>query len=48
MLDGPRQGSLSCTINGTRVPLDAAAGTTLLDLVRARGLTGAKEGCAEG
>lgn len=44
----PVSASLACTINGARVPLDAAAGTTLLDAVRARGLTGAKEGCAEG
>jgi xanthine dehydrogenase small subunit len=44
----PGSAPLTCTINGARVPLDAAAGTTLLDVVRARGLTGAKEGCAEG
>src|SRR5690348_14991130 len=37
------------TINGRAVPLDAVpVHTTLLDLVRDSGLTGCKEGCAEG
>ncbi|MGP0070640.1 MAG: xanthine dehydrogenase small subunit [Bryobacteraceae bacterium] len=36
-------------LNNRRVPLsDAGVQTTLLDYIRAQGLTGAKEGCAEG
>lgn len=37
------------TLNGTRIRVDnPPAQMTLLDFVRAHGLTGAKEGCAEG
>ena len=40
---------LSLTVNGERVSADGIPTyTTLLDFLRARGLTGAKEGCAEG
>ncbi len=35
-------------LNGQRVRADADLHTTLLDFIRSRGLTGAKEGCAEG
>ncbi|MFJ9392178.1 xanthine dehydrogenase small subunit [Nocardioides sp. NPDC101246] len=39
----------SVTVNGDQVPLTGvAAHTTALDWLRGRGLTGAKEGCAEG
>jgi len=41
--------SIEFVLNGETVGVDAAAThTTLLDFLRARGLTGAKEGCAEG
>ena len=48
---GARMASPSCTftLNGRPVAIEAAAShETLLDFLRARGLTGAKEGCAEG
>src|SRR5256714_1990725 len=35
-------------LNGERVRAEASLHTTLLEFLRARGLTGAKEGCAEG
>ncbi|WP_067540895.1 xanthine dehydrogenase small subunit [Nocardia crassostreae] len=35
-------------INGTVTPISAAPHTSILDFLRDRGLTGAKEGCAEG
>ncbi|MFW5474596.1 xanthine dehydrogenase small subunit [Knoellia sp. CPCC 206450] len=43
-------GAASLTVNGTPVPLGdhATPHTTTLDWLRDRGLTGAKEGCAEG
>jgi len=42
--------TIEFVVNGTRQCVDAsaAAGMNLLDFLRARGLTGAKEGCAEG
>ncbi|HON73896.1 MAG TPA: 2Fe-2S iron-sulfur cluster-binding protein, partial [Dermatophilaceae bacterium] len=40
---------LSVTVNGMPLPLDGVApSVSLLDALRAQGLTGAKEGCAEG
>src|SRR5918999_2554391 len=42
-------GPLAFLLNGEAVRLDPSAShATLLDFLRARGLTGAKEGCAEG
>src|SRR5690349_23514908 len=42
-------GSPSVTVNGRSVPLAGVpAWTSALDVLRATGLTGAKEGCAEG
>src|SRR5262244_1500999 len=35
-------------LNGRPVRAEAASQTTLLNFLRARGLTGSKEGCAEG
>src|SRR5215204_3607303 len=41
--------ALDFTLNGKRVRTENfPAQTTLLDFLRGRGLTGAKEGCAEG
>ena len=41
--------SVSFILNGRNVTIgDCGVHTTLLDLLRERGLTGAKEGCAEG
>jgi xanthine dehydrogenase small subunit len=40
--------SPSFLVNGRRVPINGRIYTTLLDLLRDHGLTGAKEGCAEG
>ena len=42
-------GALEFTLNGQPVRLEAySPNTTLLDFLRARSLTGSKEGCAEG
>jgi xanthine dehydrogenase small subunit len=39
----------SVSVNGSMLPLDGVrVHTSLLDLIRSHGLTGAKEGCAEG
>ncbi|KNX36027.1 xanthine dehydrogenase small subunit [Luteipulveratus halotolerans] len=47
--NGTVDGSVSLTVNGVATPLgEAPAYTTLLDWLRGQGLTGAKEGCAEG
>src|SRR5690242_5376474 len=43
-----RSGQVEFLVNGERAQADLCLHTTLLDFLRARGLTGAKEGCAEG
>ena len=40
--------NIEFVVNGDRVSLDGETPAMLLDVLRARGLTGAKEGCAEG
>jgi carbon-monoxide dehydrogenase medium subunit len=46
---GPYRGTIETTINGRAYALTAATDLSLLDALRDRaGLTGAKEGCAEG
>jgi carbon-monoxide dehydrogenase small subunit len=39
---------VTCRINGKRTPLDGHPMARLLDVLRASGLTGTKEGCGEG
>lgn len=39
---------ITCRINGTRTPLEGHPMARLLDVLRASGLTGTKEGCGEG
>src|SRR6266478_2382231 len=41
-------GPLEFTLNGSSVRIDCSPNTTLLEYLRTRGLTGSKEGCAEG
>src|SRR5215813_14753491 len=41
-------GQIEFLLNGERVQAEASLHVTLLDFLRARGLTGSKEGCAEG
>ena len=43
-----RHAHIEFLLNGERVQAEATLHTTLLDFLRARGLTGSKEGCAEG
>ena len=39
---------ITCTLNGKRTPLDGHPMARLLDVLRASGMTGVKEGCGEG
>src|SRR5215470_16932115 len=50
MASSPQSGhaQVEFLLNGERVKAEPSLHTTLLDFLRARGLTGAKEGCAEG
>src|SRR5437867_1971109 len=49
MSTAPASPHVEFLLNGRRVRVDAASSkTTLLDFLRGQGLTGAKEGCAEG
>src|SRR5262245_12280910 len=49
MRSAPALPRIKLTVNGQQVAVESAAShITLLDFLRARGLTGAKEGCAEG
>jgi carbon-monoxide dehydrogenase small subunit len=40
--------SITATVNGRRMPLEGHPMARLLDVLRASGLTGTKEGCGEG
>src|SRR6266404_2387489 len=40
--------AIDFTLNGHRVSADCSPNTTLLEYLRRTGLTGSKEGCAEG
>src|SRR5215470_11928761 len=48
MGNAPALPRIAFTVNGQPVAVEAASHVTLLDFLRSRGLTGAKEGCAEG
>ena len=39
---------VNCTLNGRRTPLEGHPMARLLDVLRASGMTGVKEGCGEG
>src|ERR1044071_8457972 len=39
---------IHCTLNGRRTPLEGHPMARLLDVLRASGMTGVKEGCGEG
>lgn len=40
--------TIQCTVNGSAVTWEAATGATLLEMLRAEGLTSVKEGCGVG